>query len=191
VGARGDRSHSARRLRGRSRLSPARTPRATIAAALVVVALDQASKALVRRALPLGAEWPPGGVLGGWFAIHHVANTGMAFGLARGSGPLLLVVALAVAGGLLTWAARVPAAERTLQLGLGLVVGGALGNVIDRLHLGHVVDFLDARIWPVFNLADSAISIGVVILAWHAWREERRGAEPRPDQAAIEPAPDA
>jgi len=145
----------------------------TLAVAAVVVAIDQATKALVLQVLPVGAEWPTGVALARWFAVHHVRNTGMAFGLGEGRGEMFLAIALVMGGVLIAWAASAPPRERLLRATLGLIVGGALGNAIDRARFGSVIDFIDVRFWPVFNAADSAISIGVVLLAWHSWRAER------------------
>lgn len=135
--------------------------------------LDQLTKAAVLAALPIGAEWPASGWITRYFAIHHIRNTGMAFGLGQGHGPLFLTVALVVAAVLVAWAAAAPPHDRLLRSTLGLLVGGALGNAIDRVRFGNVVDFVDVRFFPIFNVADSAISIGVVLLAWHGWRAER------------------
>lgn len=145
----------------------------------MVVCFDQLTKAWILSALPIGAEWPAGGPLTRWFAIHHIRNTGMAFGFGQGRGAMFLVIAILVAGMLLAWAASAPPHERLLRASLGLIAGGAIGNAIDRMRFGDVVDFFDFRFFPIFNVADSAISVGVVLLAWHAWRTEqlRAGAE--------------
>lgn len=123
--------------------------------------------------LPIGAEWPASGPITRFFAIHHIRNTGMAFGLGQGRSMVFLAVALVVAVLLVAWAAAAPKRDRLLRTTLGLLVGGALGNAIDRVRFGNVVDFVDVRFFPIFNVADSAITIGVVLLAWHGWRAER------------------
>ena len=135
-------------------------------AALVVV-LDQATKAWMMGLL---LDPPRAVALTGFFDLVPVWNRGVSFGiLASRDGStawLLGGVAVVVAAGLAVWLAR---AERALlALGLGLVIGGALGNVIDRGRFGAVFDFLDFHVagwhWPAFNLADSAITIGVGLL---------------------------
>lgn len=140
--------------------------------ALAILAFDQASKALaVRRLLPLGTE----GLLvaGGWLRLRYLENTGAAFGLLRGQGPLLTGLALLIVGLLLAYYRLLPRHSPAARLSLGLLLGGALGNLLDRLRLGYVVDYIDLTVWPVFNLADAAICAGVAILAAHLLREGR------------------
>jgi signal peptidase II len=139
-----------------------------VAIALAVVALDQASKWLVLRALP-----PETVEVTGFFNLVLVCNTGVSFGLLPGESALkawiLSGFALAVAAGLLIWVRTKDSV--LLMAGCGLVVGGALGNVVDRLRLGCVIDFVDLHAagwhWPAFNLADSAITVGVAVLLVH------------------------
>jgi signal peptidase II len=136
-----------------------------------IVALDQITKAIVLEHLPLGV---PVTVIDGWLALTLVLNPGLAFGL-LGSVPLgwrwvvaaLSLVALAV---LARVALRVlPAGGWTGQLAIGLIFGGAVGNLVDRARFGAVVDFVDVYWrgwhWPAFNVADSAITVGVALLA--------------------------
>ena len=136
----------------------------TVAGAALLV--DQASKILIRTVLPLGEVYKcPWGFL----RISHIGNTGAAFGLMQGSGWFLLAATVAAAVSL----AYVAVKDRRLSLPLGLVFGGALGNAADRLVFGHVTDFLDLVIWPVFNLADCFIAAGVIIFLFAAWRNGR------------------
>jgi len=142
------------------------------ALALLVFVADQASKAWVVRAHPF---WPEEGreIIPGFFALTFSVNTGGAFGILP-HGTLLLAAAAAIAAFAIvayTVRARMPL-PRLLGVALALPLGGALGNLYDRVSLGHVVDFLAAyagpnRAWqfPIFNLADSAICIGVGLLA--------------------------
>lgn len=139
-----------------------------VAIALVVVALDQASKWLILRSLP-----PETVEVTGFFNLVLVCNTGISFGLLPGQSALkawiLSGFALAVAAGLLIWVRNKDSV--LLTAGCGLVVGGALGNVVDRLRLGCVIDFIDLHAagwhWPAFNLADSGITVGVALLLVH------------------------
>ena len=139
-----------------------------VAIGLVVVALDQLSKWQVVQSLPAqGVE------VTGFFNFVLVCNTGISFGLLPGDSPLkawlLSGFALAVVVGLLIWVRNKD--SRLLLAGCGLVVGGALGNVVDRLRIGCVIDFIDVHAvgwhWPAFNLADSAITVGVILLLVH------------------------
>jgi signal peptidase II len=136
----------------------------------LVVALDQATKLAVASRLALGESIP---VIPGLLHITLVRNTGMAFGLfATSSVPYkhLLVTLLSVLAlvAVAVYTLRSPANERLSQVGLTLILGGAAGNILDRLRLGYVVDFIDAFYrgshWPAFNVADSAICIGVGLL---------------------------
>jgi len=133
-----------------------------LAIAVVVIALDQASKIVMLGVLPeLGARIE----VTGFFNLVHVRNTGVSFGMFQ-SVPvwLIAVLALAITAGLCVWMAR--AESRLVAASLGLAVGGAIGNVIDRVRFGWVFDFLDFHAfgwhWPAFNLADSAITVGVI-----------------------------
>jgi len=137
-----------------------------------VLALDQASKWLVRQSFEPGASLP---VLSPLFHLTYVQNTGAAFGMLRGHAPLFVALSLAVAGWIV-WELRRPRGHTRLTVAcLSLIFGGALGNVIDRVRLGYVVDFLDFRVWPVFNVADSAITIGVTLLLWQSFFGKWRG----------------
>ena len=147
--------------------------------ALGVLLLDQATKAWLRAALALHDTVP---VWPGVFHITHTRNTGAAFSLLQGATPLLIGTALLVIAGLVV--ARHRAGHRLpplFGLALALPLGGALGNLLDRLRHGYVTDLLDFRLinFPVFNVADSAITIGIVLLAWHTLtaREEPKTAE--------------
>jgi signal peptidase II len=129
------------------------------AVTLLVVAVDQLSKAAVR------AEVVPGEVvdLAGGVQIVRVANRGIAFGLLDGAGSWVLVVAALAFAALLMY--FLASAERPgLWLPIGLLAGGAVGNLIDRARDGFVTDFIDPPAWPAFNVADVAITVGVVLL---------------------------
>jgi signal peptidase II len=128
--------------------------------ALAAIGADQLTKGLVTRRLELGEESD----IVGPFSIHHVQNTGIAFGLFPSATVLVTAfTALAVAW-MLYFFARSGARHAVLPVALGFLIGGSASNLLDRLRLGHVTDFLDVRYWPAFNLADSFIVVGVVIL---------------------------
>lgn len=149
-------------LRGSSTLRR----RGALATALLVLLVDQLSKAWVLHSLPPGV---PHGFLPGLLQLQLVHNTGAAFSLLTGSTPLLGLVSLLVSLGVLLWILRQPIQSRWESLGLGFLLGGALGNGIDRWRMGSVVDFL-ALVpvqFPVFNLADVAINGAVLCLVLH------------------------
>ena len=130
---------------------------AVVAAAIVA---DQLTKWIVSSQLALDESLH---VLGP-FEIHHVQNSGIAFGLfASATVVVTALTAIAVAW-MLIYFARSGARHPVLPVALGLLIGGSTSNLIDRIRLGHVTDFLDLRYWPAFNLADSFIVIGVAIL---------------------------
>jgi signal peptidase II len=147
-----------------------------IVPALVVVALDQYTKRIVIQRLALGAHWPAEPVAG-LFTFTHVSNTGVAFGLFQGNSPVFVVLAACVVGALILYVSQLPRHAVAVRLAVGMQIGGAVGNVIDRVRLGHVTDFFDFHVFPVFNVADSAIVVGVFILALTLWQEEQARAE--------------
>lgn len=134
---------------------------------LVVLSLDQLTKALVRKYIPPGSSWTPMQFLEPVFAFTHVTNRGIAFGLLPQWGDYFLYVGIGVILILLLYQHRLNAGGLLLRLSLGLQLGGALGNLMDRIRYGYVLDFIDFRVWPVFNVADSAITIGAIILAYY------------------------
>jgi len=135
--------------------------------ALLVVAADQFSKEWVRSNLLVGQSL----FAVGFFRLTHVHNTGAAFGLFQGQSFPLTIVALVVTAILLFYTffiyRRFPLLDNMLgRSALGLILGGIVGNLIDRLHFGYVTDFIDVGFWPAFNIADSAIVVGVIIFAY-------------------------
>jgi len=142
------------------------------------LAFDRWTKALIQKRFDLNASMS---VIDGFFNITYVRNTGVAFGIFSSiSSPaksvLLSVFTACAAVVVITFSVRTPAHNRLLQIALSLVLGGALGNLYDRLAYGYVVDFLELYAgsyhWPSFNVADTAISIGVALLAIEIIRNE-------------------
>jgi signal peptidase II len=138
-------------------------PRQWLALAAIAgaaVAADQLTKGIVSSALSLGEEVHVAGPL----SLHHVQNSGIAFGLfARSTGFVIVLTALAVTW-MLVFFARSGQRHPVLPVALGFVLGGSVANLLDRVRLGHVTDFLDLGWWPAFNLADTFIVVGVGIL---------------------------
>ena len=167
-------------------MNPARLRALYLALAALVVLTDQATKALTRAWVPLHDRIV---IISGFFDITHVENTGAAFGLFAGATspyrPILLnIVAFAVFVLVLVYAFKSPVQWKRLQLALAGILGGAVGNLIDRIGSGAVTDFLRVHIankweWPSFNVADSAITVGVVLLALDIWKN--------PDSAETKP----
>jgi len=147
---------------------------------LSIVALDQATKFLVIRNLPLYEDVP---LISGLLSLQHVRNSGAVFGFLSGASipgkPYLFAVMSALALAALTYYARtIPREERLPRFALSLVIGGAIGNLIDRVRFGYVVDFVkmywENHVWPNYNVADSAISIGLVLLVIDSFRPRDR-----------------
>lgn len=162
--------------------SAANTPTTRQRAVLVwlaagVIILDQTTKLIIESTLPLYQSWAPIPALDAFFRISHVSNTGMAFGLFPAGSMLFAVAPVIVSIAILAYNYTLPSDQRHLRLALGLQLGGALGNLIDRIRIGHVTDFLDFGPWPVFNLADLSVVTGAVVLAWYFWQDGRKQQE--------------
>ena len=156
------------------------------AAALTVILLDQASKLSIQATIPLGHSIP---LIPDFFAIVHVLNPGAAFGLlaARSSAfrnPFFVGISLLAIGFILYYRHRGLTPHSLASFALSLILGGALGNLVDRLRLGMVIDFLDVHYfryhWPAFNVADSAITVGVSLMLLELILDERRGRHSEP-----------
>lgn len=165
----------------RSLAAGARQWAALGAIAVAAVAADQLTKAIVSSALPLGDEVH----IAGPFSLHHVENSGIAFGLfAESTSIVILLTALAVTW-MLAFFARSGQRHPVLPIALGFVLGGSLANLLDRVRLGHVTDFLDLRWWPAFNLADTFIVVGVAILFVALLAADRPRRRPRLGNAPL------
>lgn len=132
--------------------------------ALLTVVTDQATKALMTDWLGPASVEHRRDLLGTFFGFEYVRNTGVAFGMLQGRQWLVSILAIIVLTAFLFAFWRELPANRGLQVGVGLIVGGSLGNLIDRFRLGHVVDFIAFGSFPRFNIADSAITVGLVFL---------------------------
>ncbi len=124
------------------------------------VGADQLTKHAVGSNLALDSSVK----LLGPFSIHHVQNSGIAFGLFSSATPIVIALTTVAIAWMLFYFARSGARHPALPVALGLLIGGSLSNLVDRVRLGYVTDFLDLRYWPAFNLADSCIVVGVAIL---------------------------
>ncbi len=137
---------------------------------VAIVALDQATKAIVDRTMPLYHSIP---VIENVFSLTYIRNTGAAFGILARAGEafrrtFLIGFSVVAIGFIITMLRRLPSDEKLLTAALAFILGGAFGNLIDRLLYGEVIDFLDFywrdHHWPAFNVADSFITVGVVII---------------------------
>ena len=140
-----------------------------------VIALDQWTKWLVRTNLPFQGTWLPDwlGWLSPYARIVNWHNSGAAFGMFQGAGMVFTVLAFIVIGAIIYYFPQVETEDWTLRLAMGLQLGGAAGNLVDRLMMGKVTDFISIGTFPVFNVADSSISVGVAVLLLGVWLKER------------------
>ena len=145
------------------------------AVAAAALAADQLTKHLVSSRLALDEQV---GVVGP-LSIHHVQNSGIAFGLFASATPVVIVLTGLAVAWMVAFFARSGARHPVLPVSLGLVIGGSVSNLVDRVRLGHVTDFLDLRFWPAFNLADSFIVVGVGILLAALVAADRAPRPPR------------
>lgn len=126
--------------------------------ALAALALDQMTKLWVVRTLAVGESWPEGA-----FRVTHVVNTGSAFGLFAGYTPMLIVASVVCLGVLLVLYWPFQRAGLSPQLSFGMMFAGAVGNLMDRISIGYVTDFIDVLPWCIFNLADTFVVLGFLI----------------------------
>jgi len=139
-----------------------------------VLVLDQILKLIMIRWIGPGAAWHRWELAGRLVAFEYVESRGAAFGILPGQTALLTAVAIAIIVGCVFLMRREARTHPVAAMAIGLIVGGALGNLVDRIRLGYVVDFIAVGIWPKFNLADTMISIGIVLLLWSGLRESPR-----------------
>lgn len=162
-----------------SRASTRRLSSALIlGAALLVLLADQWSKAWIQGRFA-SCDYPNSQeIIPNWLNFTYTCNSGAAFGLLANETLLFVLIALVVIGVIVAYFRFLPTNRPWLKLSLGLQLGGALGNLVDRLHHGFVVDFVSIKNLPVFNLADSCIVIGVLILAYHLLIVQAQPATP-------------
>jgi len=139
----------------------------------LVILFDQITKQIIRTNLSLGQIYRPDLWLSEYARIVHWKNTGAAFGLFQNMGGVFTVLSFVVAAVIVVYYPQVPFKDWTVRIAMGLLLGGAIGNLIDRLNQGHVTDFISVGSFPVFNIADASISTGVVILFVGMWIQER------------------
>lgn len=147
---------------------------------IAVLALDQVVKAVLIAWLGPDAVVHRWELAGRLVAFEYVENRGAAFGILPGRTSLLIVVALLITFGAIALMVREARHHPVGAAGIGLVVGGALGNVIDRIRFGYVVDFMAVGTWPRFNVADTMITIGIVLLLWSGLREDQQDTTSAP-----------
>jgi signal peptidase II len=152
----------------------------------LIILFDQVSKALIRMYLPVNAVWAPWDWMLPYIRFFHTQNTGVAFGMFQGANVVLAILASLVSIAIIYYYPRIPHQDLTLRIALSLQLAGALGNLIDRILFGYVTDFVSVGNFAIFNVADSSISIGVVVLLIGVWLDEQKKS--KADAAAARPA---
>jgi signal peptidase II len=141
---------------------------------IILVILDQWTKHIVRSNLSFNEFWMPWERLAPYIRVVHWHNTGAAFGIFQGNNSIFVVLAFIIIGLIFVYFPTIPESDYYFRLALSLQMAGATGNLIDRLMRGFVTDFISVGRFPVFNVADSCITMGVVVLLLGMWMEERK-----------------
>jgi signal peptidase II len=142
-----------------------------------IIILDQITKTLVRTNIALGEWWSPWVWLEPYARIANWKNTGVAFGMLPNIGDVVTILAIVVAIGIVYYFPHVPREDWTMRLAMGLEFGGAIGNLIDRLTIGWVTDFVSIWRFPVFNVADLCITLGVIVMLLGVWSQEKKSTK--------------
>ena len=149
--------------------------------AAMVIVLDQITKALVRQNLALGEAWAPIPAIGDFFRFLYWQNRGAAFGTLQNAGPILTVVRIAIAIFIVFFYQKAETKDRLMRVSLSLMLGGAIGNLIDQFMLGFVTDFIAVGKFPIFNVADSCVTIGVGLMLLDMLIKEKNGSKTDPE----------
>lgn len=152
------------------------------------VALDQWTKWWVRQNIEFGGQWLPEWLawLSPFARLVHWYNSGAAFGIFQNGNLVFTILAFIVIGAIIYYYPHAEAKDWTLKLAMGLQLGGAVGNLIDRLMMGKVTDFISVGNFPVFNIADASISVGVAVLLLGVWLKEREEKKLKAAMADVE-----
>ena len=137
-------------------------------AALIVIFLDQLTKFFIKQNFQLNESIP---IIKNAFHLTYTTNTGSAFGLFKGFNLFFILFSVIVIFVIFYYLKQVKEKEKLMLFSLGLLLGGTIGNLIDRIAYGSVIDFIDFRVWPVFNVADSAVTISIILLIILLWKE--------------------
>jgi signal peptidase II len=160
-----------------------------------ILLLDQWTKHIVRSNLASGETWMPLEWLAPYARIINWHNTGAAFGMFQGGSTIFTILGVIVVGVIFYYFPKVPREDWPLRLAMGMQLGGALGNLTDRFNLGYVTDFISVGRFPVFNVADSSISLGVAVLLIGMWwiekNEKRENGEFEQETSRAAPADEA
>jgi signal peptidase II len=148
--------------------------------AIVMIALDQITKTIIRQNMDLSQIWFPFGIEGfyPYFYFTHWYNTGVSFGMFQDANMFFAGLSIVISIILIVIYIKMDAEDKTIHVALSLILGGAIGNLIDRVTVGHVTDFIAMGSFPIFNIADASVSIGVVIMLVAMWLKEKGDGQP-------------
>lgn len=146
----------------------------------MIVLLDQITKTIIRTNITFGGQWMPLEWLAPYLKFVHWENTGAAFGMFQGGGFIFGILAVIVTVFIFIYFPQIPKEEKLMRVAIAMQLGGALGNLIDRIRFGPVTDFISVGAFPVFNIADSCITVGVGLLLLALWMNERKEKHENP-----------
>ncbi len=149
----------------------------------ILIGMDQYTKHIIRTNLEFGQIWMPWQWLEPYARIIHINNTGAAFGLFKGANTVFMILAVVVAGAILYYFPSISKKDWLIRVALSMQFSGAIGNLIDRIIFGHVTDFISIGTFPVWNIADASITVGVAILLIGMWVQEKREKKKREEDA--------
>lgn len=151
----------------------------------LLIAADQITKYLVRTNLEFGQIWIPWQWLEPYARIIHINNTGAAFGLFKGANTIFMILAVLVSGAIIYFYPSISRNDWLMRVALSMQFAGAVGNLIDRVIFGHVTDFISVGTFPVWNVADASITVGVAILLIGMWVQEKREKKVKAEEALV------
>ena len=158
--------------------------------AVIIIALDQWTKYLVRTQIEFGQSWAPWDWIAPYARIVYWHNSGAAFGLGQNLSTIFAIMAVIVGCAIVIYYPQIPLEDWPLRVALSMQFGGAMGNLIDRLTIGFVTDFISVGNFPVFNVADSSVSVGVAVLLIGMWIEDRRQKSKPNETGELEISPE-
>ena len=150
--------------------------------ATAVIVVDQITKALVRQNLALGEAWAPIPAIGEFFRFLYWQNQGAAFGTFQNAGPILTVIRVLIALFIVVFYQKAEIKDTLMKVSLSLMLGGAVGNLIDQFTLGFVTDFIAVGRFPIFNIADSGVTVGVGLMLLDMLIKEKKGSKSEPKE---------
>jgi signal peptidase II len=143
-----------------------------------LILIDQITKWFVRQLIPVNTMWAPWDWMYPYARLFHTENSGVAFGMFKGANTIFAILAVIVSIAIIYYYPRIPYEDWTLRIALSMQLAGALGNLIDRVFIGYVTDFISVGTFAIWNIADASITMGVVVLVIGVWLQDRKKAVP-------------